>query len=203
MKFCFSLEKIIEHNLTEFAFAIKGKVLELGPYQGSKTKYLCRNKKLDIIGLDNDIKNEKYAQGYKFVLGDARNIPFQDEVFDAVVSFDVIEHIDQDEKMLGECFRVLRTGGFFCIGTPNRERLFNKIRKILGHQVSYPYKIDENTIHLREYTMDELKNLVLKSGFDIIKKEDMWLGLVGFGGFDKLPAFFKKYAHYLMIFAKK
>lgn len=198
-----SPENIIEQTLTGFALQIKGTVLELGPYKGSKTKYLCRNKGLKILGLDNDINNKKYAKDYEFVLGDAKNIPFPDESFKTVVSFDVIEHIDDDQLFLKESYRVLKRGGIFCIGTPNKNRLSHKLRSLIGCKVSYPYKIDEDTIHLREYTMKELAHLVKKTGFRIQEKRYMWLGLVGIGGFKKFPSFLKKYVHYLMIFARK
>lgn len=198
-----SLENIIEQTLSKFAFQIKGKVLELGPFKGSKTKYLCRNRKLKIIGLDNDLNNKKYAQDYEFFLGDAKNIPFPDESFETVVSFDVIEHIDDDQLFLKESYRVLKRGGIFCIGTPNKNRLSHKLRSLIGRKVSYPYKIDEDTIHLREYTMKELTDLVEKSGFRIQKQKYMWLGLIGIGGFKKFPSPLKKYVHYLMIFARK
>jgi SAM-dependent methyltransferase len=203
MNFCTSPENLIEKALTKFAFSIKGKVLEVGPCRGYKTKYLCANKKLKIIGLDNDNNNKKYAKDYKFVLGDGRDMPFENESFDAVASFDVVEHIDDDVLFLRESHRVLKDGGAFCIGTPNKTRLSHKLRKMVGKKVEYPYRIAEGVVHLREYTMPELRLLVEKSGFRIIKEQSMWFGLPSIGGFNRFPNFLEKYAHYLMVFAKK
>ena len=43
-------------------------------------------------------------------------LPFQDNTFDVVVSFGVLEHVSHDQASLFEIRRILRTGGifFFC-----------------------------------------------------------------------------------------
>ena len=54
---------------------------------------------------------------------DARELIFPDLSFDLVYSFHALEHIQSPQQALGEMRRVLRLGGLFCIGTPNRSRL--------------------------------------------------------------------------------
>jgi predicted SAM-dependent methyltransferase len=51
----------------------------------------------------------------------ARLFPFADDSFDHVFSEHVIEHLtlEEGERMLGECFRVLRPGGTMRISTPD------------------------------------------------------------------------------------
>ena len=51
----------------------------------------------------------------------ARSFPFADDSFDDVFSENVIEHLtlEEGERMLGECFRVLRPGGTIRISTPD------------------------------------------------------------------------------------
>ena len=51
----------------------------------------------------------------------ARPFPFADQSFDYVFSEHVIEHLtlERGERMLGECFRVLRPGGKLRISTPD------------------------------------------------------------------------------------
>lgn len=197
-----SLETIIENLLCVFAQKTHGVVLEVGPYQGSKTRYLCRNQNLKVIGVDVELSNSKWAKGYDFIVGDARNLPFAAESFDAVVSFDVIEHIDNDELFVKELYRVVKKKGIVLIGTPNRHRLSHKIRRLLGKKVEYPLKIAENCIHLREYTMEELSSIVRKAGFTVTEEKPVYLGLIGIGGFETFPAFLKRYVHYLFIFCQ-
>jgi SAM-dependent methyltransferase len=47
-------------------------------------------------------------------------LPFPNETFDAVVSFDVFEHIPDSDAHLDEVRRVLRGGGVYLIQTPNK-----------------------------------------------------------------------------------
>jgi ubiquinone/menaquinone biosynthesis C-methylase UbiE len=59
--------------------------------------------------------------------------------FDSVVSFQVIEHIQQDQLFLEEIYRVLKPGGVAMISTPN-------IR----------FSLTRNPWHVREYTPEQL-----------------------------------------------
>jgi SAM-dependent methyltransferase len=47
-------------------------------------------------------------------------LPFPDQSFDVVVSFDVFEHIPDSDAHLDEVRRVLRPGGAYLIQTPNK-----------------------------------------------------------------------------------
>jgi SAM-dependent methyltransferase len=50
----------------------------------------------------------------------AADLAFADETFDVVTAIEVIEHIGDLERALGEIRRVLKPGGAFCITCPNR-----------------------------------------------------------------------------------
>ena len=78
-------------------------------------------------------------------------LPFKDESFDVVLSFQVIEHICQDIAYLDEAKRLLRKNGIIIIITPDRTgRLF-------------PFQKPWNRWHVREYALPELGKLVEKS----------------------------------------
>lgn len=55
-----------------------------------------------------------------FSVGSATDMPFGDAAFDVVVSFETIEHLLEQEKMLDEIRRVLRPNGILIISSPNR-----------------------------------------------------------------------------------
>lgn len=188
----------------DFAKTISGKrVLEIGCGRGERTHLFvragCNVTAIDIV----DRRKPALTSGYDFVIADGKDLPFTDKTFDALVSFDVIEHIDEDEIFLRESFRVLKKGGLLVIGTPNRDRLSHKLRQFMGKKIVYPLKIGEGCIHLREYTMNELAELVKNIGFKITKKKYVWFGLIGFVGFKKFPVFLNKWVHYLLVFAIK
>jgi ubiquinone/menaquinone biosynthesis C-methylase UbiE len=42
---------------------------------------------------------------------DMQNLPFEDEIFDVVISDQVIEHLENPQKAVDESFRVLKKGG--------------------------------------------------------------------------------------------
>ena len=79
----------------------------------------------------------------RFVEAKVPPLPFEDEVFDCVVSFQVIEHIKRDKLFVKEVMRVLRPGGKFIVSTPNR-----------------PMSLTRNPWHVREYSADELRQLL-------------------------------------------
>lgn len=49
----------------------------------------------------------------------SRSLPFQNESFDAVYAFSLLEHIGDFFQFMGETHRVLRPGGFVAILTPH------------------------------------------------------------------------------------
>ena len=78
---------------------------------------------------------------------DCLQLPFGDDAFDAVVSFETLEHLEDHDGLLREFRRVLKPGGFLLISSPDKavysERLQNR-----------------NPFHLRELYRDELETLL-------------------------------------------
>lgn len=188
----------------EWAKSLKGtKILEIGCGGGERTIYFknagCKVTAIDVV----DVRKPNFSDGWDFLIADGEKLPFVDESFDAVTSFDVIEHIDKDVLFLSEAYHVCKKGGVFILGTPNRNRLSYKLRQLLGKKIIYPLELGKNCIHLREYTMYDLIRLVKKVGFKVIKEEYVWFGVVGIFGFRHFPAFLNKWAQCLLIFAIK
>lgn len=88
---------------------------------------------------------------------------FADESIDFVWSGQSIEHVPPDagEKMCREAFRVLKSGGAFCLDTPNR--LVTEIHtKNIGGGFIHPE-------HCIEYTPEQLGHILEGVGFTILK----------------------------------
>jgi hypothetical protein len=49
---------------------------------------------------------------------DAHEMPFDDASFDVVMANHLLEHVDNDHKVMSECYRILRTGGWGIFQVP-------------------------------------------------------------------------------------
>lgn len=128
---------------------VNGDLLEVGCGIGRGLKLLTENC-THYTAID---KNEKLIDELKnnypshtFI---AANIPpfsnLKENSFDFVVSFQVIEHIQNDELFVKEIQKVLKKGGKFLVSTPNKK-----------------LSLTRNPWHIREYKADELKKLLEK-----------------------------------------
>lgn len=107
-----------------------------------------------IIGIELTEKDLETAKKYidnqkiKFVVGNVLDLPFEKEVFDTIVSFEVVEHIPtgSEDVMFNEVRRVLKNGGAFYLSTPNNSffaKIFDPAWWMIGHRhYSKKYLID-------------------------------------------------------------
>jgi SAM-dependent methyltransferase len=84
---------------------------------------------------------------------DARQIPFSDH-FDLVGAFDVLEHVEQDEGVLREIHRALRSGGGLVLTVPQHAWLWSRQ--------------DELACHVRRYAASELEQKLVRAGFETL-----------------------------------
>jgi 2-polyprenyl-3-methyl-5-hydroxy-6-metoxy-1,4-benzoquinol methylase len=68
-------------------------------------------------------KGYKKAVGYDANVADFAKEKVLSETYDVITTQDVIEHIDEPRRVIAQLSRILRPGGFLCIGTPNAEEI--------------------------------------------------------------------------------
>lgn len=111
-------------NLIERYSAHSKIVLDLGCGTGLSS-YLLSQRKEKVVGLDLSplfLKKgrERYqADNLLLTAGDILELPFQDETFDLVSSYLVIETLPDIEKGLGEMARVVKRGGIVMVVAAN------------------------------------------------------------------------------------
>jgi 2-polyprenyl-3-methyl-5-hydroxy-6-metoxy-1,4-benzoquinol methylase len=111
----------------------KLKMLDLGCGAGGVcVSFANRNNR--VVGLDLDKKlinltkinvsdsedNFPPSGGVSEILSSGTDLPFEDGTFDLVLCNDVIEHLDKQEELVREIYRVLKEGGYLYLTTPNR-----------------------------------------------------------------------------------
>lgn len=104
-----------------------------------------------VAGLSHAAKRAPKAE---FMQMDARQVPFREE-YDAVGAFDVLEHIEEDERVLGQLYNTLKPGGVLLLTVPQHPWLWS---------VS-----DDYACHVRRYTKSEINGKIKAAGFEILK----------------------------------
>ena len=141
------------HRYVFAAGLVRGRrVLDAACGEGYGTSLLSRlagsATGLDISAESVNHARSRYADSRaRFVEGDCRNLPFEDDSFDCVVSFETLEHLAEQELLLSEFRRVLSPEGFILISTPDKVE-YNR----LGETA--------NEHHVRELTAEQFFELL-------------------------------------------
>ena len=122
------------------------RVLDLGCRYGALTEYYAAGN--DVTGVDIDREALEHAEarlGIQALWADLDYpLAFMDETFDVVVIGEVLEHIREPHRLIGQAYRVLRPGGRLVGSTPNGFRLKNRLRFLTGR----PAEVDPTHLHL-------------------------------------------------------
>jgi len=98
-------------------------VLDAGVGEGYGAAMLAKSA-ASVVGIDIEPDVIEHAAAaypsVRFQTGDLLALPFPDASFDAVVSLQVIEHLQRPREFVSECARVLRPNGVLVLSTPNR-----------------------------------------------------------------------------------
>lgn len=85
---------------------------------------------------------------------DARCMPFSESI-DLIGSFDVLEHIDEDEGVLESMHRALKPGGGLLVSVPQHPWLWSSV-DVAAH-------------HFRRYRRGELEAKMKRAGFEVLR----------------------------------
>lgn len=138
------------------------KILEVGGGQSGLTSLLYPQSKVTNLDFNPDYANASCNQqkNVKFVCGDATQLPFNNDFFDAITMFDVLEHINDHEKAISEAKRVLRSGGYILVSTPNENWRF-PYYNFMKYWCPSETDIMAEWGHVRKgYTLEELKKII-------------------------------------------
>lgn len=138
-----------------------GKVLSVGCGDGSTTFWVK-----DLTGVDVDrqsiIKAQKNYPKQTFLQGKAEKLPFSAGRFGTVLAMDVLQYTNED-KALGEIYRVLKPGGVVLISVPQDFFIY----RILDWETWY--KPQEKFKKVSFYSLEKITKMVEKAGFGVLK----------------------------------
>uniref|UniRef100_A0A8C6FNG9 2-methoxy-6-polyprenyl-1,4-benzoquinol methylase, mitochondrial n=2 Tax=Moschus TaxID=68410 RepID=A0A8C6FNG9_MOSMO len=156
---------------------------------GSHVMVCDINKEMLKIG-----KQKAHAQGYKaglaWILGDAEELPFDDDKFDVYTIAFGIRNVTHIDRALQEAHRVLKPGGrFLClefsqVNNPLVSRLYDvysfQVIPVLGEVIagdwkSYQYLVES----IRQFpSQEEFKEMIEDAGFQKVTYENLTSGIV-------------------------
>ena len=106
-----------------------------------------------VVGVDVDAEavdhaRRRYsAEHLSFERADALDLPFEDDRFDVVVSFETLEHLAEHDELLAGFRRVLKPDGVLLLSSPDKRSYSD----LTGY---------DNEFHVRELYRDQLEALL-------------------------------------------
>jgi 2-polyprenyl-3-methyl-5-hydroxy-6-metoxy-1,4-benzoquinol methylase len=141
------------------------RILEIGCNSGRFLDLIRQQGYINIIGLDisETAISMAVTDKIQLVSYDGDNIPFSNNFFDVVLSFDVIEHIPDSQKHFSEVFRILKPRGIYFFQTPNK--YFNSVWSTLESKSFTKWRESHCSLH----SVRDLKKRAQVNDFVIVK----------------------------------
>ena len=139
---------------------IHGDILEVGAGIGANTRFLdhgvrgrwvCLEPDPELAArLSSDLSEIGSNRSYETVIGTIKDLDERKE-FDTIIYIDVLEHIENDRKELGDATALLRANGRIIVLSPAHQWLFSPFDAAIGHFRRY------NRATLRNITPSSLR----------------------------------------------
>jgi SAM-dependent methyltransferase len=132
-----------------------GRAVDVGPGSGGNSSVL-RDLGWQVVPVEMSETAARLTHGrggLAVVRGDARRLPVRDQSVDLVMSTDVWEHVEEDDEVAREAFRILRPGGRLLLAVPAGMAMWSNHDVALGH--------------VRRYERPALEALLTGTGFVI------------------------------------
>ena len=144
-------------------------VLDIGCGEGRHSISLYVDREVNAIGIDLSMEDMKTAKNRIkdfsisetnsssciFGAGDIKSLPFEDNVYDAVICSEVLEHLESLDDAVSEIVRVLKPGGVLAVSVPRF------IPELICWKLSSEYSKTPGG-HVRIFRHKNLKQLILK-----------------------------------------
>jgi len=163
---------------------VKGKVLDVGSADGMFSKVILdKSKPSQLIGIDVVKTSVDWAKKHwrrnkrmKFMVGDAEDLKFKTNTFDAVFCLEVLEHVYQPKKVLKEFKRVMKKGGYGIFLVPSDNLIFRIVWFLWLH--FYPRGWVWKETHIQTHRDNALPKMCKEAGFEIEEEKKFLLRML-------------------------
>jgi len=140
--------RVIDEALRGLGLPAGLEILDAGCGSGRNMVELARYGTVTGLELaDASVARARERAVGEVVQGTLDEMPFADERFDLAVSFDVIEHLDDDRRALRELRRVVRDGGTLLVTVPAYQWLWSEHDVVNHHRRRYTRRTLEAAAH--------------------------------------------------------
>ncbi len=119
-------------------------------------------KKYPLIKYTSTDLSGNFISDVKF---DITDIKTQSDTYDLIICYHILEHIENDYQAMSELFRVLKNKGICLIQTPFTEGNIYEDSSIITEKDRLKYHGQAD--HVRIYSVNGLRERLLKSGFQV------------------------------------
>ena len=103
---------------------------------------------VDVSASAIEHAQDRYASGsLEFQVADCLDLPFDDDRFDCIISFETLEHLEDHDRLMQAFRRVLKPGGFLVVSTPDKAVYTDRQK-------------NDNEYHVRELYRGEFEDLL-------------------------------------------
>lgn len=117
----------------------------------------------DAIQIANSFKDFKKYKKVTFLEGDLEKNIKKNKKYDFAICSEIIEHVEDDDKLLKIINRSLRKDGFLYLSTPSLNAPLYKL--------GFLKEFDRRVGHLRRYKQQDLEELIIANQFEVLLKD--------------------------------
>lgn len=141
----------------------RGRILDVGTAGGSFL-HVAKERGWDVEGCEPSAYMREWSLGHYGLeihpgtIFDLAHIP--EGRFDVITLWDVLEHVPDPTRVLGECRRLLKPGGLLVVNYPDMGAL---ITRLMGRRFVFLL-----AVHLYYFSRDTISKLLDRNGFDTV-----------------------------------
>lgn len=149
----------------------KGHILDIGTAGGSFLA-VARDAGWEVAGCEPNLwlcEWSKEHYGLDVTPGTVFDMHLENDSFDVITLWDVLEHTPDPTRVLKECSRVLKPGGSLIINVPDMDAL---VTRLMGRK--YVFLL---SIHLYYFAPKSMEDMLTRTGFKLLKSRIHWQNL--------------------------